>query len=125
MALIAGLGAIALGYRAGLAEEACCWLRWRRGAAGRAGAAVAAVLGGVLAAATGRRSALDSPPEAISLRDANLTLIGTALGAHAAVGADRGDRRAAHRAWQRIGARILGSWIAASAILVLALLLVR
>jgi hypothetical protein len=29
------------------------------------------------------------------------------------------------RAWQQIGVRILGSWIAASAILVLALRLVR
>ena len=82
-------------------------------------------LGWVLAAALGAALALDSPPESISLREANLTLAGTALGLTIALmllvlGASR-----LRLGWQRVGARILGSWIAASAILVLALRIIR
>jgi urease accessory protein len=61
----------------------------------------------------------------LSLKEANLTLFGTALGAALLLLAlIQGTSRLRHH-WQRIGARILGSWIAAIAILVLALLLVR
>ena len=82
-----------------------------------------------LAAVAGMALGLDSPPEAISLAVATLTLIGTGIGASLAlalivVGASHliGERK-----WiaPRIGARILGSWIAASAVLVLALRFAR
>jgi urease accessory protein len=83
------------------------------------------VLGWLLAGAIGVALALNSPPEAILLRDANVTLIGTALGATITLFIlVQGTSRLGH-ASMRIGGRILGSWIAASAILVLALRLVR
>ena len=124
-AVLAGLGAIASAYVPARADESLLTL------AAFAGLLVALAwplprgLGWVLAAAIGAALALDSPPEAISLRDANLTLAGTALGLTIAPmllvqGASR-----LRLGWQRIGARILGSWIAASAILVLALRMVR
>ena len=61
----------------------------------------------------------------LRIREANLTLVGTAFGAVLLLLALlQGTARLRHH-WQRIGARIAGSWIAAIAILVLALRLVR
>jgi urease accessory protein len=95
--------------------------------------AVAAALGTMVAAAwapkpvawfvaaiAGAALALDSPPQAVTIAEANATLGGTAIGACAmpvVVAALAGHAKAD---WQRLGLRILGSWIAASAILVLA-----
>jgi hypothetical protein len=56
----------------------------------------------------------------VTLSEAYATIAGTALGACAmpvVVAAVAGH---ANAHWQRVGVRILGSWIAASAILVLA-----
>jgi hydrogenase/urease accessory protein HupE len=82
-----------------------------------------------LVAAAGMALGLDSPPEAISLAVATLTLIATGIGASLTlalivVGAAYLIRV---RKWiaPRIGVRILGSWIAASAVLVLALRFAR
>jgi urease accessory protein len=124
-AVAAGLIAIAFAYVPTLAEEGLL------AAAAVAGLLVALawplpeLIGIVLGAAIGLSLALDSPPEALRLSDANLTLVGTAIGAALLLFAAiqiiahlRGD-------WARIGARVLGSWIAASAILVLALRFVR
>jgi urease accessory protein len=125
VAICAGLGTIALGTVPTLAEEvllaasagigllvAVAWpVLWA------VGAAFAAVVGFVLA--------LDSPPEAISLAEANLTLLGTALSATALLMALAWLVSRLQRDWQRIGIRIAGSWIAASAILVLALRFLR
>jgi urease accessory protein len=78
-----------------------------------------------LALAVGLGLALDSDPELGNASERSLALAGTALGAVlvlaaglllAEVGAQRG--------WQRIAVRVLGSWIAASAIMVSALSLV-
>jgi urease accessory protein len=80
-----------------------------------------AALGGVAGAAL----ALDSPPQAISLAVATLTLIGTGIGACLAVAIIAVGAGDLARAWQRIGVRIVGSWIAASALLVLALRFAR
>jgi len=73
-----------------------------------------------LAAAAGTALALDSPPQAVTIAAAYATLAGTALGACAMllVIATVAGHGTAH--WQRHGLRILGSWIAASAMLVLA-----
>ena len=79
----------------------------------------------LLAAAIGLSLALDSPPEALALMQANLTLLGTALGAVLLLLALLQGTARLRQHWQRIGARIAGSWIAATAILVLALRLVR
>jgi urease accessory protein len=78
-----------------------------------------------LALAVGLGLALDSDPELAETQDRLLALAGTALGAVlvAAAGmliADYGLQRG----WQRIAVRVLGSWIAASAIMVSALGLV-
>jgi urease accessory protein len=124
VAVLLGLGAIALAYVPALAEEGLL------GATAAAGLLVALAwplpwaIGVTLAAAIGLLLGLGSPPEVISLSTANLTLLGTALGATVMLAVfSQGASRLRH-GWQRVGARILGSWIAASAILVLALRLV-
>jgi urease accessory protein len=82
-------------------------------------------LGWIIAGVTGGMIALDSPPETISVQEADLMLLGTGLGALSALGAVIGGTGYLTRPWQRLGVRVVGSWIAASAILVLALTLVR
>jgi urease accessory protein len=83
------------------------------------------VLGCTLAVITGLALALDSPPQAISVREANVILIGTFSGAAVLLLAVVECSAVCRRQWQRIGTRILGSWIAAGAILALALRLAR
>jgi urease accessory protein len=95
--------------------------------------AVAAALGAMVAAAWAPKSltwlfaaiagaalALDSPPQAVMITEAYATLAGTAVGACAMLVVVAALAGCAHADWQRLGVRILGSWIAASAILVLA-----
>ena len=83
----------------------------------------------LLPAIAGVALGLDSPPEAISIAVATAMLLGTGLGASLALAvivagtsytASVGDWN-----WCRIGGRIIGSWIAASAVLVLALRFAR
>jgi urease accessory protein len=74
-----------------------------------------------LAAAMAVAIGLDSPPEVLSVRTANLMLIGTALGGTVLMVAVTEIATRLTHPWQRTAARVLGSWIAASAILVLAL----
>jgi urease accessory protein len=74
----------------------------------------------LLAATAGTALALDSPPQAVTIAEAYATLVGTAAGACAMLVAVATVASHAHADWQRIGLRILGSWIAASAMLVLA-----
>jgi urease accessory protein len=83
------------------------------------------MMGCVFAVLIGFCIALDSPPEAISLSEANRMLAGTGVGAALllVVAAGAASRLTAN--WAQIGARILGSWIAASALLVLALRFAR
>src|SRR5262249_30174081 len=82
----------------------------------------------LLATLAGVALGLDSPPEAISIAVATTMLIGSGLGASLALalliaGASYVDTQK----WvaPRIGMRVLGSWIAASALLVLALRFAR
>lgn len=84
-----------------------------------------AIVCAALAALTGAALGLDSPPQAISIAAATTMLVGTGLGACVMLAIVVAGARHLAREWQRIGARILGSWIAASAILVLALRYVR
>jgi urease accessory protein len=124
-ALLTGLGAIALAYAPTLAEEGLlgataltgCALAWARPWPEWAGAA--------LAAGAGLALALDSPPEALSLAKANLELVVTACGATAMVWAIARLGQWLNRSPAHLATRIFGSWIAASAVLVLALRLVR
>lgn len=78
-------------------------------------------LGWLLAAVAGATLALDSPPQAITIAEANLMLVGTALGACLAVAVVGAMTSYLTTAWQQIAVRVLGSWIAASAILVFAM----
>ena len=124
-AVLIGLGAIALAYVPRFAEEGLLAATAVAGLLLAGARPWPASAGMALAAAIGLSLALDSPPEAISLREANITLTGTAAGASIALWAVAEVSARLVRPWQRLGARIIGSWIAASAILVLALRLVR
>jgi hydrogenase/urease accessory protein HupE len=83
------------------------------------------LLGCALAITTGVALALDSPPGVISVREANVILIGTFCGATMLLLAMVELTAMLCREWQRIGVRILGSWIAAIAVMVLTLRLAR
>jgi urease accessory protein len=74
----------------------------------------------LLAAIAGAALALDSPPQTVTITEAYATLGGTALGACAMLVVVAAIAAHANADWQRLGLRIVGSWIAASAILVLA-----
>jgi len=125
VAVLLGLGAIAMAYVPKLTEERLVAFAAITGLLVALSRPVPQELGVLLAAAVGISLALDSPPEALPLTEANLTLVGTALGAVLLLLVLlQGTSRLRHH-WQRIGLRIAGSWIAATAILVLALRLVR
>jgi urease accessory protein len=74
----------------------------------------------LLAAIAGAALALDSPPQAVRIAEAYATLAGTAIGACTILMVVSALAAHANADWQRLGVRIVGSWIAASAILVLA-----
>jgi urease accessory protein len=129
------LAVFALGVAVGLAAIAFAArqtfaLNLLLAAAGSAGVLVAVAqpvpaTSTLLAGASGLALGLDSPPQAISLAVAVQTLIGTGLGAWLAFVAVVAGTRGLKRLWQGIGVRVLGSWVAASAILVLALRFAR
>lgn len=90
--------------------------------------AVPALACALFAALTGAALGLDSPPQAISIAVATRVLIGTGIGASlavAVVATAAGGVAARPRVWPRTAVRILGSWVAASAMLALALRLAR
>jgi urease accessory protein len=121
LALVAGLAALV----SGLGEtDAPTVLLVASALAGllTASAVQVPVLGtALLAAAIGGAVGLDSPPQEISFGRAIVALIGTGVGASILCGLVALVAAKAARPWQAVAVRILGSWIAASAILVLAL----
>jgi hydrogenase/urease accessory protein HupE len=74
----------------------------------------------VLAATVGAAIALDSPPQTISIEEGNAILAGTGLGGSIALAAIIAVTARPRLPLQKIGTRIVGSWIAAIAIMVLA-----
>src|SRR5262249_27950653 len=80
---------------------------------------------GLLAALTRAALRVESPPQAISLTVATMTLIGTGIGACLIFVVATAAAGLLRRPRQRIAVRILGSWCAASALLVLALRFAR
>lgn len=78
-------------------------------------------LGVALAGVLGTAIALDSPPEVLSISEANRMLAGTAFGATMFLVAVWQAARWARPVWARIAVRAAGSWIAAAAIMALAL----
>ena len=125
VAVLIGFGAIALAYVPRFTEETLLALAAISGLQVARSRPLPQALGALLAAAIGLSLALDSPPETIALTEANLTLLGNALGAVLLLLALVQCTSRLRQHWQSIGARIAGSWIAATAILVLALRLVR
>jgi HupE / UreJ protein len=99
--------------------------------AAAAGLAVAAahrftiVIAVPLTLVAGAAVALDSVPQEISMLRSFLALAGTAVASLLVVALLGTFAALARQDWQRIGLRIAGSWIAASAIMVLALRLAR
>ena len=79
----------------------------------------------LLAVAVGAALPLNAPPHEITIPAAVAAQIGLAVAALATFALVTFVVLKAERPWQRIGVRIVGSWIAASAILVLALRLAR
>jgi urease accessory protein len=78
-------------------------------------------LGAIAIVVAGAALALDSPPQAVTIPSAVVMQIGVGLGALVTVAIVTWLTADPTRHWQRIGVRVAGSWIAASAILVLAL----
>ena len=75
----------------------------------------------IAAAVTGAALALDSPPDVVDVREAIVMMLGTGLGALLLPLAVVECTVAIKAMWLQIGIRVVGSWIAASAILGLAL----
>ena len=79
----------------------------------------------LMAFATSSALPLNAPPHEITIANAIAAQAGFAAAAMAIVALVMAIAILERRPWQRIGVRIAGSWIAASAILVLALRLAR
>jgi hypothetical protein len=84
-----------------------------------------ALISGVLSFATSSALTLNAPPQTVTIPAAVAAQLGTGIAALAALGLVALVATKAQDGWRRIGIRIAGSWIAASAILVLALRFVR
>jgi urease accessory protein len=125
VALAAGLVAMTTGIVPRFANEAVLGTAVVGGLLVALARPLPQALGAVLAIALGLAIALDSPPEVLSVSEANLMLIGTGIGAAAFLIVVALATRQAQARWAKIGLRILGSWIAAAAILALALRLAR
>jgi hydrogenase/urease accessory protein HupE len=121
VALAAGLAALTQGVAQPAALDVLLATAALAGCLVALAVALPTLLSALLAAIIGIALGLDSPPQAISLSAATATLIGTGIGASVALVLIVTITGWLTRGRQRIGVRILGSWIAASAILVLAL----
>jgi urease accessory protein len=124
-----GLTAIAFGVGQTPALDVLLATAFASGASAAIARPLPALACALLAAIAGVALALDSPPEAISIVVATATLVGTGLGASLALAIIVTGMNYLTRVrewnWARLGGRILSSWIAASAILVLAVRFVR
>jgi hydrogenase/urease accessory protein HupE len=125
VALIAGLGAIVLAVGPNSALDMLLAATVLTGLLVALAQPMPAFVAAPLAAAIGAALGLDSPPEVIAISAATIMLIGTGIGACLALVLVVAGASYLTAWWQRIGMRILGSWIAASAILVLALRFAR
>jgi urease accessory protein len=121
----AGLAAIALAVGETPANTVLLACAAITGALTAFAATIPRVVGWLLAAVIGVAVGLDSPPQVFSVTEATLILIGTGIGAVVVLIVVAAAAALLKREWQRIGVRVLGSWIAASAILVLALRLAK
>src|SRR5262245_2438480 len=125
VALIAGLGTIAFGTGETPAPVVLLGVSALCGVLVASALSIPSPLVWLMAIVTGVAVGLDSPPDAISIREAYLTMAGVWVGAVLVLLVIAEAAARLTRPWQLIGLRVLGSWIAASAILVLALKLSR
>ncbi len=127
--LAAGLSAIALAVGQTPAADVLLAAGGLAGILVAIGRPLPALACALLAAVVGVALGLDSPPDAISIAAGTIMLIGTGLGASLMLAIVVGGAGwlvgAQDKAVPRIGMRILGSWVAASAMLVLALRFAR
>jgi urease accessory protein len=120
-ALIGGLGAIAFGAGETPAPLVLLGVSALCGALVASELSIPSPVGWLMAVVAGLAVGLDSPPDAISIRDAYVMMAGVWVGAVLVLMIVAEAAARVTRRWQLIGVRVLGSWIAASAILVLAL----
>jgi len=125
----AGLTAIAFEVGQTPAADVLLAAAFVSGASAAIARPLPALVCALLAAIAGVALALDSPPEATSIAVATAMLVGTGLGASLALAViASGTSYLLHMGewtWARLGGRVVSSWIAASAILVLAVRFVR
>jgi urease accessory protein len=121
LALVGGLAALALAVGPTPAAEIALAGAAMAGALVALARPVPMTVAAALAATIGAAIGLDSPPESISLAIAIAALIGTAFTSALILLAVIETARRLTGDWQRIGVRIAGSWIAASALMALAL----
>jgi urease accessory protein len=121
LGLAAGLGAIAWGVGETPASEVLLASATLCGLAAASGLPAPVALAMPVALVSGVALGLDSPPQSVSLGEAVATLIGTGCGGIGALAMIAFAASAMAR-WQRgIALRVAGSWVAAIAILALAL----
>lgn len=121
LGLAGGLGAIAWGVGETPASDVLLASATLCGLTAASNFAVPAWLASPVALVSGIALGLDSPPQSILLGEAVAMLVGTACGGIAALAVIAFLASAIARLWQGILLRVAGSWIAAIAILVLAL----
>jgi hypothetical protein len=123
--LLAGALLIALGLRDPPAANVLLALAASIGVIVAIGSPLPQIIQIPVAFATGTAIALNAPPQAVTLPTAIAAQFGSGIAALAATGVVAFVTLIAQNGWQRFGLRIVGSWMAASAILVLALRLAR
>ena len=123
--MIAAFGLVSLAYASDRAELAVLALAAITGLVLAARPQAPLAVAGTLAALTGGTILFDSVPPLPSVGETVLALSGTALAATLVVALAAWASAALPAFWPRLGVRIAGSWIAASAILVLALRLAK
>jgi urease accessory protein len=115
----AGFAAMILTFAPRFSAEALLAAGAIAGGAVALARAVQTLAGSLLALVIGVSLALESPPGGISVREANIIILGTFCGAVILLAAVLEAVVLLRRDWQQLGVRIVGSWIAASAVLVL------
>jgi hypothetical protein len=121
LGLAAGLGAIAWGAGETPASDVLLVSATLCGLMAASGLTAPVLLAVPVALVSGVALGLDSPPQSILLGEAVAMLIGTACGGIGALAMIAFLAFASGRLWHGVLLRVAGSWIAAIAILVLAL----
>jgi urease accessory protein len=125
LGLLAGSFAIALAMREMPSALTLLGIAASAGIVAAAAVPLPSILKNALTLTTGTALAFNSPPQAITIPSAIATQAGFAGAALTTFGLIAFIATRADHPWQRVAMRVVASWIAASAILVLALRLTR